>query len=229
MTFPALAVVLVAYNNGLNRWGPFNGPLYVPLNLVLTAGVAMTALTVGGLDRGDVGLAPGQSGGAAAGLALGTAASIPLFVALRSSRAAATVADGRFAGIGGAALAYRALVRIPLGTALPEELIFRGVMFGLLAPGGEVRAALWSSLVFGLWHVAPAYNRLEENGRIDGANRRTVAARIAAAVMATTAAGVAFCWLRAATGGVAAPLVLHAAVNSLGMVAAHLANRRLAG
>ena len=227
--FPALAVVLVAYNNSLNRWAPFHGRLYVPLNLALTAGVTMAGLTLGGLDRGDTGLGPGQAGGAAVGLALGAAASIPLFVALCSRRAAAGVADDRFAGIGRAGLVYRALVRIPLGSALPEELIFRGVLFGLLAPGGELEASLWSSFVFGLWHIAPAYNRMEENGRIAGADRYTVAVRIAAAVVATGAAGLAFCWLRAATGGIAAPFVLHATVNSLGMVAAHVANRRSGG
>lgn len=227
--FPALAVFLVAYNNGLNRWPPFHGRLYVPLNLLLTAAVTVGALTVGGLDRGDAGLGPGQAGGAAAGLALGAAASIPLFLALRSSRAAAAVADGRFAGVGRVGLLYRALVRIPLGTALAEELIFRGVLFGLLAPGGRLQAALWSSLVFGLWHIAPAYNRMEENGRIAGAGRYAVALRIAAAVAATGAAGMALCWLRVAAGGIAAPLVLHATVNSLGMIAAYLANRRTGG
>jgi membrane protease YdiL (CAAX protease family) len=224
--FVALAAVLVTYNNGLNRWPPFHGRLYVPLNLALTAAVTLVGITWGGLDRDGAGLRAGQAGGAAIGLALGLAASIPMFIALRSSRAATRVADERFAGISRAALAYRALVRIPLGTALPEELIFRGVLFGLLLPEGQLQAALWSSLVFGLWHIAPAYNRMEANGRVAGTGRYALAGALAAAVAATGAAGLAFTWLRVATGGIAAPLVLHATVNSLGMIAAHRANRR---
>jgi uncharacterized protein len=224
--FLTLAAVLAAYNNGLNRWPPFHGRLYAPLNLALTAAVTLVGITLGGLDRDDLGLGPGQGGGAAVGMALGVALSIPLFLAVRSRKAAGRVADERFAGIGRAGLAYRALLRIPLGTALPEELIFRGVLFGLLAAGGEVQAALWSGLVFGLWHIAPAYNRMEENGGVAGASRYNVAGKIAAAVLATGAAGLALTWLRVATGGILAPFVLHATVNSLGMIAAHLANRR---
>lgn len=224
--FLFLTAVLAAYNNGLNRWPPFHGRLYVPLNLALTAAVTVVGITWGGLGRYDLGLGPGQGGSAALGLALGVAASVPLFIALRSRKAAAQVADERFAGIGRAGLAYRALLRIPLGTALPEELIFRGVLFGLLLPAGTLQAAFWSSLVFGLWHIAPAYNRMEENGGIEGRGRFTVAGKITAAVLATGAAGLAFTWLRVATGGIIAPFVLHATVNSLGMIAAHLANRR---
>ncbi len=226
VVFLALAAVLAAYNNSLNRWPPFHGRLYVPLNLALTAAVTLVGITLGSLNQEDLGLGAGQGGGAAVGLALGVAASVPLFLAVLNRKAAERVADDRFAGIGRAGLAYRALLRIPLGTALPEELIFRGVLFGLLVPAGELRAALWSSLVFGLWHIAPAYNRMEENGGIAGAGRYTVAGKIAAAVLATGAAGLAFTWLRVATGGIVAPFVLHATVNSLGMIASHLANRR---
>lgn len=221
-----LALVLVAYNNGMNRWPPFQGRLYVPLNLALTALVVLVGVTSGGLGRDGMGLEPGQGGGLAAGFGLGAVASTPLFLALGSPRAAAGVADSRFAGFGRANLMYRALVRIPLGTALPEELMFRGVLFALLAPGGELQAALWSSLAFGLWHIAPAYNRLEENGQVAGTSRRAVAGLLAAAVASTAVAGLAFSWLRVVTGGIAAPFALHATLNSLGMVAAHLANLR---
>jgi membrane protease YdiL (CAAX protease family) len=224
--FPLLAAGLVAYNNLLNRWPPFHGRLYAPINLALTAAVTLVGVTWSGLDRDELGLGGGQGGGAAIGLALGVTASVPLFLAVHSGKAAARVADERFAGLGPAGLAYRALLRIPLGTALPEELIFRGVLFGLLAPAGEVQAALWSSLVFGLWHIAPAYNRMEENRGVAGVGGYKVAGKLAAAVLATGAAGLAFTWLRVATGGIFAPFVLHATVNSLGMIAAHLANRR---
>ena len=62
--------------------------------------------------------------------------------------------DGRAAGPLGAAL-FAALVRIPLGTAVLEEVAFRGVLPGLVG-GGWWRATLVSSGLFGLWHVLPS-------------------------------------------------------------------------
>jgi len=222
----SLGLLLVAYNNLLNLWPPFHGRLYVPVNLALTAGLVGLAGGARGLEWRAVGLGPDQGKWLAAGVVLGMIASTPLFAALRGKRAAVSVADDRFAGITRAGLAYRAFVRIPMGTALPEEVAFRGVLFGLTAPAGVMEAALWSSLAFGLWHVAPAFNRLKANGRLEVLSGRQVALRITAAVVATFVAGMGFTWLRVVSGGLAAPIALHATVNSLGMVAAYLANSR---
>ncbi|HYN98295.1 MAG TPA: CPBP family intramembrane glutamic endopeptidase [Actinomycetota bacterium] len=222
----SLGLLLVAYNNLLNLWPPFHGRLYVPVNLTLTAGLVALAQAAWGLEWREVGLGPDQGVWLAAGLVLGVAASTPVFAAVQKKRTAASVADDRFAGLSRAGLAYRALVRIPLGTALLEEVAFRGVLFGLMAPAGVVEAALWSSLAFGLWHVAPAHNRLKANGRLEVLCGRQVALRITAAVAATFLAGLGFTWLRVVSGGIAAPIALHATVNSLGMVAAYLANSR---
>jgi membrane protease YdiL (CAAX protease family) len=59
--------------------------------------------------------------------------------------------DARIAGIGPGILAYRALVRIPLGTALLKEFAFRGLLFGVWARiASPLQAAAGSSLVFRL-------------------------------------------------------------------------------
>ena len=53
-------------------------------------------------------------------------------------------------------VAYETLARIPIGTALFEEVAFRGVLTGLLLrtmAAGPAYAV--SSAVFGLWHVLP--------------------------------------------------------------------------
>src|SRR6266508_2931635 len=56
-----------------------------------------------------------------------------------------------------AALLYATLVRIPLGTALLEETLFRGVLLGLGLRRWPRRVAVaWSSALFGLWHVLPS-------------------------------------------------------------------------
>jgi membrane protease YdiL (CAAX protease family) len=53
-------------------------------------------------------------------------------------------------------------------------------------------------------------------------------ALVALSVVTTFAAGLVLVWLRIVTGGLAAPFALHATLNSLSTVAAHLAHKRAA-
>src|SRR6478672_4283768 len=62
----------------------------------------------------------------------------------------------------------QALVVIPLGTVIPEEFAFRGVLWGLLhRRSGRWTATLVSSALFGLWHVAPALGGGSANQAVD--------------------------------------------------------------
>lgn len=208
-----VAAVLVAYNTLLNRWPPFHRWAYVPVNLV-----AGTALVV--VARGPLGLTAQAAGltvdprAAAAGLALGAFLAVPLFVLARS-RHAHLVADARAAS---SDVFYRTLVRIPLGTALFEEVVFRGVLFGLLLERGRTSAVVGSAVVFGLWHLQPA--RLMAR-----LNRRPVGPMVAGTVLLTTAAGIALALLRVHGGGVAFPAGLHAGLNALAYLASRQALR----
>ncbi len=210
----ALAVALLAYSAvGLDP------ALYVPVNLAAAAALVAGARGLGlswhelGLERRTVpaGL---RLGGVvalvvAAGLALALA--VPALHALFD--------DARVAGAGWGLVAYRALVRIPLGTALLEEVAFRGVLLAAWRRvAGTWPAVVGSSAVFGLWHVRPTLELLAANDVAQG----TLAAGsvVTAAVALTAAAGVVFCWLRLRSGSLAAPLVAHAALNSLALVAA---------
>jgi uncharacterized protein len=221
----ALVCFLVAYNNVLNLWPPFNGPAYVPLNLATGLALLTIGTTTMGLDAGELGLEGDHLSGALTGLALAAALSIPLLLLARSRRTARVVADDRVAGLYGRGLAYQVLVRIPLGTAVLEEMAFRGLLFGAMAHRGEVAAAVTSSVVFGLWHVTPTHNLILAN-RPD-VSQRAVAAGIYGAVLFTTLAGLALTYLRIRTGTLAAPLALHAALNSLATLAAVAAHRRI--
>ncbi len=215
----ALAVALVVYNNALNRWDPFHGPLYVPLNVASTAmlillahGLGMTAQEVGlPLDLRDV----------AYGTAIGIGATVPLFV-LAVMRPA-LVADRRVAHLSGLTLGYYSLVRVPLGTALLEEVAFRGVLLHGLTHIGSLEASVVSSLCFGLWHVAPAWNMLRANR--PRAPRRARVAFVAGTIAWTTLAGLLLCWLRLRSGGIWFPWALHASVNALATVASARASR----
>ena len=192
---------------------------YVAANLGATVALLLLAGRLG-LSRGELGLEAGPAGvglrwggwaALVAGLVLAGGAAIPALRPLFD--------DARTAGIGPGLLAYRALVRIPLGTALLEEVAFRGVLFSAWRRRSTVRvAAVGSSIVFGLWHIRPAFDLLAENDVSAGGPGRALA--VLAAVAGTTVAGVVFCWLRVGSGSLVAPYLAHAALNSLATIAA---------
>ena len=221
-----LAAAVVIYNNAMNAWPRFHGSIYIPANLTLTTCTLGIAAFAWEIPASQLGLGQGQADNLLFGVAAGAIVSFPLFLALASPRAAAAVADERAAGLTLGQLLFRALGRVPLGTALPEEVLFRGILYAVAQPLGPMQAAVLSSVAFGLWHIAPTRNLLEENGLVPGRSRLAVATMIAGAVLATAAGGAFLVWLRVESGGIAAGLGLHATLNSLGMVAAHLANRR---
>ena len=72
-------------------------------------------------------------------------------------RTGAAFRDARVTDVSNAEAAVHLLVRIPLATALVEELVFRGVILGLgVRAGDRRRALLVSSVAFGLWHIGAA-------------------------------------------------------------------------
>jgi uncharacterized protein len=113
---------------------------------------------------------------------------------------------------------FEPLVSIPLGTALFEETIFRGVLLGALLRGGSrLRAALITSIAFGLWHVPPALS--------DAHDKSAFAALgvVLGTIAITTVAGFLFAALRLRSGSVIAPIFGHVATNSFAYVAAIVA------
>jgi membrane protease YdiL (CAAX protease family) len=72
--------------------------------------------------------------------------------------------------------------------------------------------------VFGVWHIRPTAAALRVNGL--AGDRGQARARVAAGVAASAAAGVLFSWLRARSGSLAAPVLLHLATNCVGLVVA---------
>jgi uncharacterized protein len=123
------------------------------------------------------------------------------------------------------------LVVIPLGTVLPEELAFRGLLLALLGRRLETRAAvLWSSGLFGLWHVLPSLGGGAANaaiadvvGGVGFGGGTGVGIRVVATVCLTALAGVALCWLRLRSGSLLAPFLAHWTVNGLGVIVTLLA------
>ena len=113
---------------------------------------------------------------------------------------------------------YQAVVRIPFGTVLLEEVAFRGVLPGLfMLRWGAVRGCIAASLCFGLWHVLPALTLNEVNPvatRVFGTGAGGVAVAVIFAVCSTAIVGMWFCWIRLRSGSVLATMMAHVASNS---------------
>ena len=217
-----VTLALAAYNNAANLWPPFNRAAYVPANLLASA--LLVAVAVGALDlsRSKVGLGGLSAVDFELGASIGTAIALPLLLLAQTEGSARVIADRRVSGLRGRALVYQTVVRVPLGTALLEEVAFRGVLFAAWRGEGDLTAYVVSSVVFGLWHVTPAATMVRMN-----APRASLVLPVVGTVVLTALAGAALTWLRVETGSLAAPFALHAMLNSLATLAGARAGRRL--
>ena len=219
---PPVAIVL-GVSVGLLAFSAWGVPAawYVPINVLVTGGLLWLARRINlaagelGLERDRVpsGLRWGISAGVLVGVVLVLGAAVPAARPLFD--------DARTAGIGPGLLAYRALIRIPIGTVLLEEVAFRSVLLAAWRRVASLPSAVTgSSLVFGLWHIRPAIDLLIENDVAADGPARILA--VLGAVAGTFLAGVVFCWLRVKSGSLLAPVLAHAAANSLATVLAYV-------
>ncbi len=227
----AAGALTLGYNVLINRLVPPRW--YVPANLAAAA-TAVALARRAGASRRDLGLAPGA---AAEGVRLGLRAASPVVVGV--ALAAAAPGTRRFFVEEGSEdettrrLLYETLIRIPIGTALAEEVIFRGALLGTYGRRrGWRRAVLWSSALFGAWHVLPTLDTtLRRNPATEGLigpGWRSTLGALAGIALVTGAAGAAFSWLRLRSGSILAPAVVHAVLNDAGDLAAAVISRRAA-
>lgn len=144
-----------------------------------------------------------------AGAGIAVASLVPLVADL--------FADARVLGVGTVGLLFHTMVRIPIGTALFEEVVFRGVLPALgrrlMTP---LRANLLAAALFGLWHLIPTASVAAGNAGVAGFADGLV---LAGGVAGTALVGLGFSWLRD-RWGLAAPVLLHAIVNSVAFAVA---------
>lgn len=222
--FHLLAIVaLASYANVITNevldeaWHiPFNlGVLGVGLLIARRAGTTWTTM---GLrrDRARRGVMVGL---AVLGL---IAAGIAIAVAVPSIRE--LFEDDRVIDNSVAWVLYQALIRIPLGTAFYEEVLFRGIVFGMLMRrNSPLMAALWTSVLFGFWHVLPTLDTLQTNPAGDlftGAVGLVTA--LAGAVAGTMFAGLGFLFVRLYANSTWASVLAHIGTNSIALLAALL-------
>ena len=207
-----LGIALVIYNGLVNLWPTFHGGAYVPLNLAAAGIVAIVGGFAFDLSAAGMGFTDGWGVDLLLGAGIGLALASLVLVMASVPSTRRLVADERMRGVTGSALAYKMLIRVPLGTALLEELAFRGVLYGAWLGEGVVFATAASAAVFGLWHVTPARDMIRMNR--PSASRTAVLTWIAGTIIVTGLAGAGFALLRDWTGGIAAPFALHATLNS---------------
>ena len=220
-----IVVLLILWNLLANLAAPQAAS--IPLNLA-----AVTALLVvarrSGAGWGTIGVDPTamlRSARVGVIAALSVLALIATVVAIPPSRE--LFADDRFLGESPTAMLYEVLLRIPLATALAEELAFRGVVLGMLLLWvSPLRAVVLSSILFGLWHVLPAFDSLETNPAADVVSGPLATfGEVSVQVAVTALAGIGFAWLRLRDNHIAAPALTHWALNGSAYAAGWLVVR----
>lgn len=218
--WPVIAVIafLVAYNVIVHRVAPQGH------YLLWAIGGSLGLLAVGLLDGNtwtDMGLGwayliPGLVWGVAC---IGVV-TLGYLVAASFQRGRNAMHDERVSRLSGPRLMFSALVEVPFGTVLFEEIAFRAVLFSMLARRfGVVWAVVISAVLFGLWHILPSIGTHEQSAAlasVAGRGLRGNIITVCLSVLVTTVAGVVFAGLRLVSGSVLAPMGLHWATNGMG-------------
>jgi membrane protease YdiL (CAAX protease family) len=181
---------------GLVAWSLLPSRSHPVVQPVLATGLAATTKAPLGLRPPAlwVGLREGCVAASAVVTAVAASTALPL---VRAAMAARTPP---------ASPALWLALRIPLGTVWSEEAAYRGALATLAADGfGPGWGRLVQATAFGLSHIADA---------------RRAGQPVVGTVVVTGAAGWAFGWLAEHSGSLAAPILVHLAVNEAGAIAA---------
>lgn len=219
--------ILAAANIMNNKVAPRLGPL--------TSAAATAALVAmarrSGLSWAELGFEHGRRG-ALAGGALAAAVATAYTIGISHPRTRPLFRDERALSLSRARVLEEALIQVPLGTVLLEEVGFRGALYAMLRQRhGTVAATAVSSALFGLWHILPAIDMARANPALgaltagESPNHLDTARVVAGSVVSTAAAGVLFCELRRHRG-LLTPVMLHLATNSLGYLFARIAAKQ---
>lgn len=220
---PVLAV-LVVVNLSNNLWAP---GLYVPVSIAAAALLIWIARQ-SGLYWTDLGLGPNWvRNGLVWGLPFVGAVALVYSVAFLIPAGQQFFVDERLAETSLWEVLWLALIRVPFGTVLLEEVAFRGVLYGLFRRRfGPWVATIGSSVLFGVWHVLPTIplaNSVPAIGQALGPSVDATLVSVLVAVGFTTLAGIGFVMLRRWSHSLLAPSLVHCATNSFGYLFAWFA------
>lgn len=186
-------------------------------------GGSVVVLTIGVLDGctwRDLGLAPSTW---VAGLVWGLGAIALVYsiyeIGSHLPRIRQAFNDTSITGLPRWRVYFKALVELPFGTVLFEEIAFRGVLWAMLARRIDwVPATLITAVLFGMWHILGSLDLHERNPGLAMHDKPRVAQLLAVsgAVLNTAIGGLIFTGLRLASGSLFAPMGFHWATNGWG-------------
>lgn len=210
----------VVQNTVLNERGYMTGNLFLSAVLVgLGRGAGLSREDLG-LVRGDMAAGRRMIGWSATGAGLGVG------LALLNPGRRRLLRDDRTRAQSTRDIVERTLVRFPWGTALFEEVAFRGVLPALLRPGRAAgQADLMAATAFGLWHIVPTIRALGGNpagDQVSGPARFVV---VVGGCLAAGLAGLGLSSMRNRTGSLLAPWAVHSLANVSMYLAGVLAHR----
>jgi membrane protease YdiL (CAAX protease family) len=125
-------------------------------------------------------------------------------------------------------MVYEVAFNTPLGTVVLEEFAFRGLLLALFLRHTSMwRSVLWSSLLFGAWHILPTLTTAASNGAMEklASTPAGLVLVVIGNVLSTAIAGAVFAYLRLRSGSLLAPALAHLATNDISYVVGWLFNR----
>lgn len=207
-----LSAALLVYGNALSGFPHDTREQFLLWsNLGLMALLLLWAFRAARLTASEVGLdVRSVLGSALVGLVLSLVAAVPpvAFLALAPLFNGGPVEAPDITERSGPALAYFLAFRQPVGTALFEEVAFRGALYGAwLRVGGDRAAILATATVFAAWHLGIASRTVAESGVVD--QPLLVALGVLVSLAGLVVGGLIFGYLRWRTGSIAAAVVAH--------------------
>lgn len=204
-----LAAYNVIQNALLNKRG------YVAGNLIAT-GVGLAWARTSGLELGDSGMSRTKmTAGLSLGLGVTAAASGLALLARDHEKVRATLVDERLDDLSEGERRFRMLVRFPLGTALFEEVWFRGLLPAALRQHGARQPELLAATAFAAWHLIPTASAIGAHPEGLSLSAWKRAALVVGGSAAAGIAGLGFTTMRRVSGSLVAPWLAHAAINGL--------------
>ena len=207
-----LSIILLIYSNATSAFPDETRQRFLLwTNLALLAALLAWALRWARMTAADLGLERKRAAGSALfGIVISVLAAIPpvAFIAFAPLFSASGVEAPEITERSGAGMAYFLLFRQPVGTALFEEVTFRGVLYGAWHRlGGDRTALLATSAVFAAWHLVITSRTVAESGVVS--NPAAVVAGVIVSLAGLFVGGLIFAYLRWHTRSIAAAVTAH--------------------
>ena len=219
-----LAFFLFAYNNVVNFLpATLHGYLYIWMNLAVLGLVWFWSRKYLNLTARDIGWAKQNLGKSVLyGLGLSAVVVLPFVILLCLLPALGfDVKTPRLEAVARDIFWWRIFVRIPIGTAFFEEMLFRGIFYGyLMKKMSQRKTILITSLFFAFWHIIPAYEVVSQHLQITSIGMFLGLWFVL--MLGSFVGGILFAWIRYRTKNIAGCVIAHALINVLSLVSASI-------